>query len=394
MLTVITYSIIDPPVAICSGDSALIYGAYRNAAGTYYDSLITTAGRDSVHSTALIVNPIYSNTTPDETICDGDSVMIFGTCQKTDGTYYDSSITANGCDSITTTTLIVNLTYNITDPTVSICSGDSALIYGAFRAIAGIYYNSLTTIDGCDSVHSTILIVDSVYSISDPEVSICDGDTALIYVAYRTAAGTYYNSLTTVAGCDSVHSTVLTIKPTYSISDPAIAICSGYSTLIYGTYRTTAGTYYDSLTKVDGCDSIHLTVLSINPNPSKPTIIQNGNTLSSTTANSCSAISASLSVTISSIREYESIYGLKIYPNPNTGEFNIVMNITQAENLELKIVSNLGQVLFKEKLRRFKGIYEKQLDLNKYPVGIYNLLLINKKGVINKQIIIIEQLAE
>ncbi|MBW8049779.1 MAG: T9SS type A sorting domain-containing protein [Cytophagales bacterium] len=87
---------------------------------------------------------------------------------------------------------------------------------------------------------------------------------------------------------------------------------------------------------------------------------------------------------------------LKIYPNPNTGEFNIVMNITparsaggQAENLELKIVNNLGQVLFREKLKQFKGIYEKQLDLNKYPVGVYNLQLISNKGVINKQIIIL-----
>ncbi|MBW8051212.1 MAG: T9SS type A sorting domain-containing protein [Cytophagales bacterium] len=87
---------------------------------------------------------------------------------------------------------------------------------------------------------------------------------------------------------------------------------------------------------------------------------------------------------------------LKIYPNPNTGKFNIVMNITparpaggQAENLELKIVNNLGQVLFREELKQFKGIYEKQLDLNKYPVGIYNLQLISKKGVINKQIIIL-----
>ncbi|MBW8049229.1 MAG: T9SS type A sorting domain-containing protein [Cytophagales bacterium] len=159
--------------------------------------------------------------------------------------------------------------------------------------------------------------------------------------------------------------------------------------------------------------------------PSIPTITQNGDTLSSSTANSyqwffngdtipgetsqiytatqsgfymvsitdangCSAASDSLSVTISSIKEYKSIYGLKIYPNPNTGEFNIVMLVpNEVRELQLKIVNNLGQVLFREKLKQFKGIYEKQLDLNKYPAGIYKLQLISKKGVINKQIIII-----
>ena len=104
-------------------------------------------------------------------------------------------------------------------------------------------------------------------------------------------------------------------------------------------------------------------VFSVNPNPSKPTITQNGDTLSSTTANShqwffngdtipeetnqfytamqsgfymvsitdangCSATSDPLSVTISNIQEIESVYGLKIYPNPNTGVFDLLQTYT------------------------------------------------------------------
>ncbi|MBW8049810.1 MAG: T9SS type A sorting domain-containing protein [Cytophagales bacterium] len=45
------------------------------------------------------------------------------------------------------------------------------------------------------------------------------------------------------------------------------AICSGDSILINGTYRSAAGTYTDTLTAVNGCDSIIATTLMLNSNP-------------------------------------------------------------------------------------------------------------------------------
>src|SRR3972149_8047480 len=90
------------------------------------------------------------------------------------------------------------------------------------------------------------------------------GDCALIYGIYQSAAGTYYDSLSTGNGCDSVHSTVLTFNPTYSINDPGVGTCSSDSTLIYGTYQFAAGTYYDSLATGNGCDSVPFTGLTIN----------------------------------------------------------------------------------------------------------------------------------
>ncbi|MBW8051597.1 MAG: T9SS type A sorting domain-containing protein [Cytophagales bacterium] len=396
--------------SIQSDGKIIIGGLFTSYNGT---------GRNGI---ARLLNCFPVTTPATSAICNGDSIFLQGAYQNAPGTYYDTLLAVNGCDSIHSTALTVNSTYSISDPAVAICNGDSSLIYGTYRTAAGTYYDSLTTVAGCDSVYSTALTI-IIYNIIDPAVETCNGDSSLIYGTYRTTTGTYYDSLTTVNGCDSIHSTALTVNPTYNISDPAVAICNGDSALIYGTYRNTAGTYYDSLSTVSGCDSIITTGLTVNPLPAIPVITQNGDTLASSIANSyqwyyydtlligansqsyipvksglyfveitdtngCTSISAAFSVTISSIKEDESIYGLKIYPNPNTGKFNIVMNITQAENLELKIVNNLGQVLFRENLKQFKGIYEKQLDLNKYPAGIYNLQLISKKGVINKQIII------
>jgi len=347
----------------------------------------------------------------------------YGTFKSTIGTYYDSSTTTNGCDSIHSTVLTINPTYNISDLAIAICNGDSISIYGTFRSTAGTYYDSSTTVNGCDSIHSTVLTVNPTYSITDPAIAICNGDSISIYGTFRSVGATYYDNLTTTNGCDSIHSTVLTVNPAYNISDPGVSICNGDSAIIYGTFRTTAGTYYDSLTTVDGCDSIHSTVLSVNPNPSKPAITQNGNTLSSTTANSyqwffngdtiigatsqfytatqsgfytvtifdnngCSSTSDPLSVTISNIQEIESVYGLKIYPNPNTGQFVVEMNIPQTGNYLIKLFNSLGQEIFTTELKKFNGIYKKQLDLRKYQTGIYDFQLITDKGTVNKKIIL------
>ncbi|MFH1321651.1 MAG: LamG-like jellyroll fold domain-containing protein [Bacteroidota bacterium] len=258
-------------VTICDGDSILLGGAYQTTGGTYYDILIATNGCDSIISTNLIVSFNYNISDTLVSICDGDSALIYGTYRSIAGTYYDSLTSVDGCDSILSTNLIVGSNYNISDSAITICDGDSALIYGTYRFAAGTYNDSLTTVAGCDSIHSTMLTVIPAYIISDTPAAICDGDSVLIYGIYRLAANTYYDSLTAINGCDSVRSTVLTVNPSYSISDTPAAICDGDSALIYGIYRLAANTYYDSLTSIGGCDSIHSTVLTVNPSYSVST---------------------------------------------------------------------------------------------------------------------------
>ncbi len=50
----------DGNLEICSDDSILVYGAYRNTPGTYQDSLITSEGCDSILETVLTVNSLPS----------------------------------------------------------------------------------------------------------------------------------------------------------------------------------------------------------------------------------------------------------------------------------------------------------------------------------------------
>ena len=245
---------------ICSNDSIFLQGAYQSSAGTYYDSLQTINGCDSVLSTTLFINPVYLSNTND-TICQGDSIFLYGEYRSLAGVYYDSLQTINGCDSVLSTVLVVNSSYLFTQ-NQSICQGDSVLVYGNYQSVAGVYYDSLQSINGCDSVLSITLSVNPVY-LSNTNDTICQGDSLLIYGNYENTAGVYYDTLQTIFGCDSVLATALFLNANFNFNQNQ-EICQGDSILIYGTYQNTSGTYYDSLQTINGCDSVLSTTLTIN----------------------------------------------------------------------------------------------------------------------------------
>jgi gliding motility-associated-like protein len=246
---------------ICQGESILLGGSNQTTAGIYYDTLSTNKGCDSVLRTTLSVNPIYLTNLSAE-ICQGESILLGGANQTTAGIYYDTLSTNKGCDSVLRTTLTVNPVY-LTNLTAEICQGESILLGGSSQTTAGIYYDTLATDKGCDSVLRTTLTVNPVYSINQ-STAICQGDSILLAGAYRDVAGIYTENLLTQKGCDSIITTNLTILPVL-VGNNYVAICEGDSILLAGEYRTEPGVYVDSLTNNDGCDSILYNVLLVNP---------------------------------------------------------------------------------------------------------------------------------
>ena len=84
---------------------------------------------------------------------------------------------------------------SITSSTTSICQGDSTLILGVYRKIAGAFTDSLLATNGCDSLITTILSVIQPLTINTAR-TICQGDSSLILGAYRKAAGFFHRLLT------------------------------------------------------------------------------------------------------------------------------------------------------------------------------------------------------
>jgi gliding motility-associated-like protein len=244
---------------ICQGESILLGGANQTAAGIYYDTLATSKGCDSVLRTTLTVNPTFSiNQTA--TICQGDSIYLAEAFRYTAGIYIDSFSTDKGCDSIITTTLYVSPAI-IANNYFAICQGDSILLAGAYRSEPGVYIDSLTNTGGCDSILYNVLLVNPV-EIIDNSLMFCQGDSMYVAGEFQSQPGIYYDTLSTSLGCDSIIRTTISFYPS-AISTINTALCSGDSILLGGNYVSVSGIYFDTLTSVNGCDSVVKTTLVV-----------------------------------------------------------------------------------------------------------------------------------
>src|SRR5688500_1303543 len=305
-LTVLPHSATTVDTSICNGESYFAAGAAQTATGVYYDTLVSANGCDSVVTTNLTVTPtvatsvseeicsgeifrgiqIFANTiyvytltsaparhsvdptnltvlprsatTVDTSICSGESYFAAGAAQTVTGVYYDTLISANGCDSVVTTNLTV-FPKKDTVENISLCAGDF------FRGIQlfsdTIFTDSLSTANGCDSVVTTNLTVTPTVTTSVSE-EICSGE---IFRGIQIFADTIFvDTLASAAGCDSVVTTNLTVLP-HSATTVDTSICSGESYFAAGAAQTVTAVYLDTLISVNGCDSVvtkNLIVLS------------------------------------------------------------------------------------------------------------------------------------
>jgi hypothetical protein len=256
-------------LSVCFGDSALINGNYELASGSFYDTATSILGCDSITITNFTVENLITNNVM-ASVCFGDSLLLGGAYQTVSGTYVDTLITSNGCDSVLTTNFMVD---NIITNSVmaSVCFGDSLFIGGVYQSAAGDYVDSLSTASGCDSLVTTTLTISPVIT-NIVSASICFGDSLFIGGAYQSAAGAYVDSFSSASGCDSLVTTTLTISPVITNSLSA-SICSGDSLFVGGAYQSAAGDYVDSFSSASGCDSLVTTTLIVT-NASSSTDIQ------------------------------------------------------------------------------------------------------------------------
>jgi len=244
--------------SICQGDTLVLGGVNCTTQGTY-PSLVVADSCNVVIMTYLSVTPTqFSQQTT--SICQGDSALLFGIWRHTPGTYTDTLTTLAGCDSVATINLIVSSHHNIFQ-TVSICQGDSLQVGSQQYTVSGTYTDSLQSFSGCDSIVTSQLSVLPTFA-SQAAASICQGDSILLGGSYQNGPGLYQDVYTAQNGCDSIRTTTLAVLPTHHFPQ-TITICRGDSALVYGNYISTAGTYTLSLMNIHGCDSINQTILNV-----------------------------------------------------------------------------------------------------------------------------------
>ncbi len=261
-LEVLPEVITDLEVTICAGDSYAFNGDVLTDAGFYSAVLTSETGCDSTVNLTLTVAPL-EETYLEATVCAGESVEFNGDILTQTGEYVIVLATEFGCDSTVTFNLTVLDPIPETEELAKICAGTVYFFNGQALTEEGTYEVTLTSENGCDSVVVLNLGVIPVVT-TELEVTICSGERVAFNGETLTESGTYTEILPGSNGCDSITVLTLTVNPVYETT-LEIAICAGESYEFNGNFFDTEGAYTAIYDAENGCDSTVILQLSILP---------------------------------------------------------------------------------------------------------------------------------
>lgn len=126
-------------------------------AGNYQIEIVDDDGTSTI-AFAIVSEPIEITSSQDFTLCFGESIVIGNTTYDATSTINETLVAANGCDSVVSGMITV-----LADPAFTInstiCFGDSISVANSTYSASGIYLDTLTNGDGCDSIITTNLNV-------------------------------------------------------------------------------------------------------------------------------------------------------------------------------------------------------------------------------------------
>lgn len=222
---------------IVTGPTAATSDSIINLAVGNYNVIITDASckKDTLYFTITGISNIQ--TTQNPVICVGNTFMLpDSSIVSISGTYVDTLVSFNGCDSIITTNLTVTTNVSISQNFI-ICNGDSVMLPdSSFTSISGTYIDTVSSITGCDSIITSVINI-KPNSATTQNPIICSNNTfQLPDNSFVNTTGIYIDTVASFNGCDSIVTTTLTVNPIPIITiSPNIIITSGQSATLTAT---------------------------------------------------------------------------------------------------------------------------------------------------------------
>ena len=225
-----------------------------NTNQTYWFVETVNAGTaDEQVTTHKVYRRAYVTGTDAQTVCDVYDWN--GTEYTTSGEYEQTLTDVNGCDSVVTLTLTVN---HNTSAGTTVTACDSYTWHDSVYTVSDTYYYSYnTTVGNCPSVDTLYLTI-NVNEGTNVEETVCDSYT---WVANNntvyTTSGTYYRSFTGTNTCPAIDTLVLTVNQSVHVAQE-VWVSEAYRS--HGQMLTPGNVYnfVDTVgVTVNGCDSIH-----------------------------------------------------------------------------------------------------------------------------------------
>lgn len=230
-------------------------GKTLTESGVYSDTLTSNAGCDSISVLNLtIAQPAY-DTIVAKNVC--HAFTMNGVAYTESGVYNDTLQTVQGCDSIVTLDLtIAPVLYD----TVSMRIYCGSLVWNGKEYFeTGVYNDTLvSSAYGCDSIVTLDFVNAPLhYNI---ELTTCEG-LAADFKGIAITQDTVLSVADENDGCDVIYNVTLHVTPAFSGDTALVQACESYDW--NGLTLTESGLYRDTITSVNGCDSVALLRLII-----------------------------------------------------------------------------------------------------------------------------------
>jgi hypothetical protein len=334
------------------------YTASNNTA-TYRIVGGAVTGCDSIVTLNLTINnPATGNDV--QTACESYTWRNGITYTTSNSTAKDTIVggAVNGCDSIITLNLTINNATNGAD------AQSSCVSYTWRNGVTYTTSNSTAkdtivggAVNGCDSIITLNLTIKlpSATTIND---SICDGNTYTFGVQTLTASGTYTRTITNAAGCDSVITLNLFVRPALNVSitqsGANLSATAGFASYAWKLNGATVGTSQTYTATANGSYTVEVT-----------------------DANGCTKTSTAVQVTGLSIENTRNDLSVSIYPNPA----NKVLNIeVESKEFTITITDMAGRKMMVE-------MNQKAITLSQLASGVYNIEIKTESGIARKQFV-------
>lgn len=393
---------------------------------TQYTVTGTGAGCSSIKTTTVTVNATPTVNVNAVTICSGNAATLTAsgatnyswstgamtnsiTVSPAATTIYTVSGSSNGCNNSITTTVTVSTSLTVVVNTATMCSGNNTILTasgastyswntGAVTSSIAVSpaVTSTYTVTGasgtCNNTKTTTVTVNTTptVSVSSNTTNVCAGQSVSLSASgansylWSTGAGSfsitatpsvttnYSVTGTSVNGCTNTAGSNIIVNglPTIGTSSSASMICNGQTSTLTAnganSYTWSTGTVSNTIVVSPASNTTY--------------------SVTGTGANGCSN-SATITQSVSICTGLTTLKGkaeeIKIFPNPNFGEFVISLN-EEAGNAIVEVYNSIGERVYSMQLHPGDNI----INLKGVCMGIYEVRIISNSLIIKRERII------
>jgi len=245
-------SSLDTQLSTCNNEPVTYNGEQLQGGTTTMFTFTNSIGCDSIE-TVTVLNENSIELQISESICSGESITINGENFSQGGSFTQILDNPNGCDTILS--ILIEENSNVVNSLFfELCENESIEINGVNFQAGQSEDFILQSASGCDSILTVMTsLVESV--VTDLNEIICEGEQFILNNQTFDTEGTFTEIIPSSNGCDSIVILDLEVQPSL-MSTQSIELCDGDTFQFGNETINTGGQFAQSFTSNTGCDSI------------------------------------------------------------------------------------------------------------------------------------------